>query len=197
MSETPDKGTDTSPLLSAFHGNPRLGSLLRKVKQWGGCAPVNPGKENDATVTYAVENGILTLGKERVGPLGIYSGAMCITLTDAGWELVGREEHDENKDATAPVQSIVRMSTATVKRFDDAQAVVLGQPTESGRQALIATVTGEAMMQNAAAIAAIPRLIGALKELLDISASEDTNCWRIDNAEAAARRVLDEIKAYE
>lgn len=103
----------------------------------------------------------------------------------------------ETASSVAPVQSIVRMSTATVKRFDDAQAVVLGQPAENGRQALIATVTGDAMMQNAAAIAAIPKLIGALKEMLDISTSEDTNDWRIADAENVARQVLDDIKAFD
>jgi hypothetical protein len=77
-------------LLSAFRNDARFNHLLVKVKQWGGCAPVNPGKENDATVLYAVENGALTIGKERLGPLGVYTGQMCITLTDAGWNLVGR-----------------------------------------------------------------------------------------------------------
>ena len=77
-------------LKSAFINDSRFNSLLHKVKKWDGCAPLNPGKENDATVKYAVEHGALRIGKERIGPLGIYSGGMCVTLTDAGWDLVGR-----------------------------------------------------------------------------------------------------------
>ena len=88
--ETGESKLALKPLLSAFRNDPRFNSLLQRVKRWGGCAPLNPGKETDATVLYAVEHGALMIGKERLGPLGVYTGKRCVTLTDAGWGLVGR-----------------------------------------------------------------------------------------------------------
>lgn len=84
MSET------TDALLSAFRNDAKFNNLLMQVKKWDGCAPVNPGKENDPTILQAVQLGALTIGRERLGPLGVYTGQMCITLTNKGWELVGK-----------------------------------------------------------------------------------------------------------
>lgn len=77
-------------LLSAFQSDDRFRDFLMRVKQWGGTAPLREGKENDPTVLYAVQQGAIRLGKSRVGPLGIYTGEVNVTLTDDGWELVGR-----------------------------------------------------------------------------------------------------------
>lgn len=90
QTKTPDQQLGLNALLSAYRNDARFAFILNKVKQWGGCSPINPGKENDPTVMYAVKLGAITISKERLGPLGIYTGQMCLTLTDAGWELVGR-----------------------------------------------------------------------------------------------------------
>ena len=80
----------SNALQSAFVNDPRFNSFLLRVKEWGGTSPLCKGKENDPTVLYAVQQGALTLGKYRSGPLGVYTGEASATLTFAGWQLVGR-----------------------------------------------------------------------------------------------------------
>lgn len=79
-----------SELTEAFRNNAAFRDLLHAVKAWEGCCPVNPGKENHPAVLLAVQHGVLRIGNERLGPLGVSTGQKCLTLTTAGWDLVGR-----------------------------------------------------------------------------------------------------------
>lgn len=83
-------------LLSAYRNDAVFRNLLMRVKSWGGCAPINPGKENHPAVLFAVECGVLTIGNERLGPLGVPTGQQCVSFTGLGWDLVGRPEPQAN-----------------------------------------------------------------------------------------------------
>lgn len=88
--KTARRGLACNALLSAFQNDARFRDFLERVKRSGGTCPLREGKETDSTVVYAEQQGAIKLGKCRSGPLGIYTGEVCVTLTDVGWELVGR-----------------------------------------------------------------------------------------------------------